>query len=202
MLNKILLSFISVALTSLTGCAGISPDSHAPVTSVSSFVLDSPFSYAADRSFGIKLEFIIQAGKYTSSRQDSHGVYFIGPKDCLAEKVLNPGSSLKDSIRGKIRFLADCGIFVPNDNAQDPRIFMILGTGKYSETGFAQPTTDNNSFVTIAANTAMTSSAPPIQAGLAAGLGVGIVSALASAENGKFSFLENPPTGFRQQIKK
>lgn len=92
-------------------------------------VLPAPFVYEAGGSSGqMRFERTLAAGTYRAIGEDAGGVFFHGPSSCYSVKVLDPGSTLREEMRGRVFSTMDCGIYLPNNAAAAAKIYVVLGT--------------------------------------------------------------------------
>ncbi|MEO5796594.1 MAG: hypothetical protein ABIP34_17270 [Rhodoferax sp.] len=190
----------------ISGCAGVSPNDLKIITNGAHIELSQDTNYEAYyKVTGIKWKYTVKAGKYIATRQDSLGIFYEGPFECLNSTVVNAGWAGSDAWVGLLRTI-DCGVYVPFDALQTPKVFFILGSNSWSLgdksrrreailsiTTVSPQTTDRTE--PISQNTAIQTvpTASPAVIGLGSGLGAGIAGALADAEQGNYVVHRDQP---------
>jgi hypothetical protein len=195
--RRIVLVAIAGIASALQGCAGISPGDLRNVETNSVVILKNDFSYESYHGvFGIRWKWTLASGKYVARKQDSTGLYYIGPQQCVSQTLIDAGRGERESMVGKTLASVDCGIYLPNDLGQEPQVIFVHGSWQNYPGGkalsFPSPTLETT--LPIATASATTSNATPLQAGVGAALGGALVGAIVDAERGNYDFLRNQPS--------
>lgn len=164
----------------LAGCSTDPAHLKAPSRDLT-LELAEPLVYESASSGPMRFERALAAGTYRAIAEDAGGVFFHGPGSCYSVKVLDPGSALKEELRGKVWTTMDCGVYLPNNAAAPAKIYVVLGTAS------PPPTTpaEQNAALLVSV---LSPGASTIQGS------VGVVrSGSAMLEGGNFNFVPSPP---------
>jgi len=138
--------------------------------------LAEPFNYETSGGSGpLRFERALAAGTYHAVSEDAAGVFFLGPRACYSVKVLDPGSALREELRGKVWTTMDCGIYLPNDASAPAKIYVVLGTA-------SPPPAEPNAALLYSA---VLPGASTMQGAVHSGF--------AALEGGNFNFVPSPP---------
>ena len=101
--------FTALLLLSLVGCAtGIDPKTLRPVSLAKSFEVPTLVTFHKKRGLGFDTEEGLMPGTYTAELEDTDGIYYRGPEDCVYFKH----EGLKQRIMG------NGGIWIPKSAAK------------------------------------------------------------------------------------
>ena len=108
----------------MAGCADtstvISPTSLRLPAEIDRIELSQPVIYAGDsKRWDFTVEYTLTSGIYTAWREDSSGVYYLGPGGCLTIRILQKDEKYRDVRPG------DCGIFVPHTAENPMKVFVL-----------------------------------------------------------------------------
>jgi hypothetical protein len=143
--------------------------------------LAEPLIYESGSSGPMRFERALAAGTYRAIAEDAGGVFLHGPGSCYSVKVLDPGSALKEELRGKVWTTMDCGIYLPNNAAAPAKIYVVLGTASPPPSALGE----SNAALLVSV---LSPGASTIQGS------VGVVhTGFAALEAGNFNFVPSPP---------
>lgn len=206
------LPLLGLLAMAITGCAGVSvsPTKLRPVTDTKTIELVKPVHWKYDSGLGFgHWEYLLVAGSYNAALEDDSGTYFWGPKPtCLYQTVVAEskppqGSSLQ------------CVVFVPRKAGEAPVVFFVNGSMLMQHAFNADKTPivdqvdpgvspasrapDASGAVSAVMATSVPAGATPLQAGLGAGIAIGIIAAMSESEVGNLvQFNKQPPAGWLQ----
>lgn len=194
--------FLVFCAALFTGCAtDITKTNLKPTQTANQFSVPKLYSYEADQ-VGSKLKHSLLPGTYKSWRDDEGGTYYLGPSSCSVTTIIEAGWALRDDAVGTST-TADGGIYIPREKSSPPKIFRIVGTltdrGKLDLSKFdaASPGEGKQYEIESWQYAAMAQTAAPnvspMGSGVAAGIGSGIVAAMAEAEKGNIQFMKKQP---------
>lgn len=182
-----LVNLVAAALLFLiAGCSGIAPELIKGGAQVNPIELKAEYVFLSQSG---KSEYRIAAGIYNGVAKDSEGIYYAGPKRCWTSTLLVAGWGVPDEYVNKVIAIADCGIFVPNDGEQPPKVYTIIGTGIHAM--LKNNGNVGGDYVVTKATDLSLNGVAPVQAGVGAAIGVGIVGAMIDAEQGRFLFVRD-----------
>ncbi len=183
--------------SALQGCTGIQPDRLQPADTDKTVLLRASFSYETLNQFsGIRWQWHLAPGRYAAYRQDEAGLYYLGPRQCLSQTLIEPGWGERQSNVGKTLGSHGCGIYIPKDPAKDPKVFLLVGTWQFYPEGKAP--VDQQLYPDVATVDAITRTVPnatPLQAGVGGAIGGVVVGALVAAEQGNYAIHRDQPSG-------
>lgn len=188
---------LGIALA-LCGCAGVQPDNLQSIDTSRTLRVKDSFSYEAYyRVTGIRWRWTLAPGQYAAQKQDQIGVYYLGPAQCLSQTLVEAGWGERQSMVGKTVGSFGCGIYVPHDSTQEPRVFLLVGSWQSYPEGRAPVPQDvlPDASVTTAMVAATVPAATPLQAGIGGAIGGVVVGALVAAEQGNYAVHRDQPAG-------
>jgi hypothetical protein len=179
MTQAIMLSALAIAWV-ISGCAGVAPsDLNAP-QNASTLLLKVPIDYYTESIFGTKVFHItIAAGVYKAEREDSAGVFYRGPAQCLTQHFIESNQTV----------LKDCGVYIPNTASQHGQLYSVIGSAQVSPNSKATSTDSTNDVTQNVMSQPTHSNLSPGAAGVAGGLAAGIVAGVNEAQKGRYDFL-------------
>jgi hypothetical protein len=171
----------AVAIACLTaGCMGVGPQDLKAPRQATTLLLKTPIDYYTESIFGTKVfHMTIAAGAYKAVREDSGGVFYHGPAQCLTQNLIDSNQTV----------LQDCGVYIPNTASQPAKVYSVLGSSKASPSSKATSSDSINESVQSVVLQPAYSNLSPGAAGVAAGLGGAIATGLMEAQKGRFAFL-------------
>jgi len=157
------LSAICVISLSACGIVSLVPKESLSPTDGPSLFLPAPFSFVPQTGATSGMTLTLAPGEYRPVLKDNDGVFLRGPDWCVGQSF-GKGSGLRHG-----------GVWLPNaGTALRPRVFVYDGLSKDATTDPLTP--QNTTSIGLQATPAQAS---PIAVGVGAGIGYGIVSALA-----------------------
>lgn len=190
------LLLLTIATFSAAGCTNTSPlKLRAPATT-NHLALAQPFVYELASLGGSVSRHTLIAGTYQATGEDKDGTYFLGGRGCLQAIVLKAGWDLKESAVGKPT-QSSCGIYVPSNPNDPPKVFVVVGNPDASTSRTAQRATSADRVADDIAQ--RTSLRDPVTGAAAAGLASGFIQAMIDAERGNYHVLptKHQPDGNR-----
>lgn len=188
-----LVSFVLV----LCGCAGVSPDTLRSADPNKAALIKADVSYETHHAiFGIRWRWTIAAGRYAAHKQDPLGVYYIGPDQCLSQTLVDGGLGGNASEIGKTFSSVSCGIYVPNDSTQEPKVFVVMGSWVQYPGGKtpAAPTAALDFVQTQAIAQNAIPNTSYLQAGIGGTVGGAIVGGIVAAQEGNYEVFRHQPS--------
>lgn len=188
---RILLLLVLIAITHTTFGRDINPKRLERVESGRLYSLNEPYVYKS-KYYAQKIEHVLMPGPYVEGFRGKDGTYLVGGENSVEIRVLWSG---EDGEYVHTTYAVG-GVFLPDDQANLPRMFFIRNAGARSvrtlngkvqqvwEAGREVPRVESNP--TIATN--VVPGASPVAAGVGTAVAFGLINVLIRAGEGKFVF--------------
>lgn len=162
-----------LSICTLSGCQGVSK------ASLDSSVIEAPIEIESNirwetHARAVTSVWLVKKGVYTSVGRNSRGVFYLGPAPCFFEGHVKIG----EMPRG---WNNACGIFVPKQPGQSPRLFVLADSG-VSHGSFA---TDGTPLINDK-QTAWKAAPLPLDGGI-------VINEMLRLQKGRYIFVANQP---------
>lgn len=197
----------------IAGC-GTQPLTLKPVDANQPAVrLNEPFEYTG-KHFTHLWGSRLAAGDYRPIGKDARGIFYVGPALCYSHRVVKEGPLAGADSRNFV-MVADCGLYLPTSSNAPIRVLVLSGSARSIPLDSPDQAQAKIEALSGAAAQVLpapdappdstgllvnTMSMPPpagnyIQAGMGAGIGMGLVGAMVAAEYGRLNDAVIQPQG-------